>query len=347
MATTHDPAASQEHQHMAPPSVTFTVPCAAPYLTQSLTVHEAAHQVHAQLKHGTHTFVSKDIRIGMVHSVEDQALLGRVGFTYTFDPAQGIVIICDTDFASSQGMHLITTPEGTENSCTARAAAAGFPEDDISSSRGWNFRTPMTPGADAVFKSMARGASDSLIAALKQVPGLAVLQRTPPPDLSQEEFLALGLGWRHDELQTIRARGAADSLRRPPLKSTYGGIFTLPHTANFANVDLSTNDPYPPPDPPVLPVRVTSWKQLWAIVAGGGVVPNICSSYQYMGFPCNNLIFGGHVIMGKVAGQVTHGANHIVFIIPICQSHNLPAHNANYMAPIKYNTGVWLDNYFQ
>jgi hypothetical protein len=327
---------------LAPPSITITIPTRTAYRVASLTLHEDAHQVHVQLQEGTHTFTSEDLPLGVVHGSEDTALLGRLGFTYTFDAAQHIVIVCGTDYASAQGMHLVTLLEGTAHSCTARAAAAGFSEDDVSPSRGWSFHTPLTPGADVIFTRMARAASDALIAALKTVPGLFVLERASPPELSQEQFVALGLGWHPDEL---RARGAADGAARPPLKSSFGGNMTVPANGNFANVDGTTGDPYFP--------RYTSWIQPWSDIFNNGVRPTVCSSQNYQNFTCSTgapNIIGGHVIPGQIfapVGSIPYGTNGVVFIIPICKAHNNPANNGHYMAPVVRNQGFWLNNYHQ
>jgi hypothetical protein len=340
MSSTNDPAADQGQQPMAPPSVTFTVLCTVPYDNQTLVVQEGSHQVHAQLQDGTHTFVSGDIRLGVVHSSEDKTLLGRISFAYTFNAKQSSVIVCGTDFGSADGMRLVTTLEGTEHSCTARAVAAGFLEDDVSPTRGWDFRTPMTPGADAVFKSMARSASDSLIVALQSVRGLAVLQRTSLPDLSQEEWSEMGIVVRHDGMLDMY-NPPADGNLRGPLGSTVrpGGIINLTAGENFANVIDSTGDPYPEGH--------NSWVKLWACMVNHGVLPTTCSSFHYNGFECNKRIIGGHVIRGTTASKVDHKLSKVAFIMPICDRHNKPHHNDKAIAAIEYTTGVWLFDYFQ
>jgi hypothetical protein len=311
----------------APLSITFSVVSAAQYHVQSLTVHEATHQVHAQLQHGTHTFVSEDIRLGVVHSLEDKVLLGRVSFKYTLDTGARTIIVCATDFGSADGMHLITFLEGTQHSHIARAAAAGFPEDDVSPSRGWNFRTPMTPGADAVFKDMARSANDSLVSALKKARRLTVLERSPFPDLSQEHYLEL-------------SRGLGSNKRGWPgkgIESSYGGMVTLNDEDRFVNVIGSTDDFYPK--------NVTSWISLWEDKTG--TKAEGCTSYQFNEYPCSEpngtALKGGHVVMFGQDREPDKGADGVVFIMPICTQHNND--DDSVMAPVAYDQGVWLDDY--
>ena len=124
------------------------------------------------------------------------------------------------------------------------------------------------------------------------------------------------------------------------VRSTYGGTMALKLNTAFSNVQGSTGDPKPQ--------GFSSWVALWE--AATKTQATICTSYDMVdgsydkGF-CNNILVGGHIILGTVSKPVAKGST--VLLIPICSRHNNPSHDDEYMVAEKYQTAVVLNNYQQ
>lgn len=83
--------------------------------------------------------------------------------------------------------------------------------------------------------------------------------------------------------------------------------------ADFAIVEGSTDDPYPP--------GFNSWISVWEDTYGPA--PSVCASSGFpAGFVCTPDVdlLGGHVIAGKQASSMDRGDD--VYVIPICNAHN-------------------------
>jgi hypothetical protein len=311
-------------------SVTFSVGTPLAYRVRSLELPGLVHQIQAEFEDGSHTFTSSDFQLGTVHSLSSRSLIGRLSFRYSYQAANRVITVCGTDFASGDGMTLITMPEGTDYAYFEHAASAGFTADQ---SGPWNYRTQLMPGAAQVINSIARGANDALISALEATPDLVVQVRKSFPELPMEHYLNLCVvyrGGRFLELFDHSHQYEPDD-EVHAVDSVWGGEVTLNKGENFANVIGSTSDPK---------VAGLSWIQLWA--RQFGMYPTTCESFNYGGFPCGTYLVGGHIVLGKKAMVMAKGSN-AVYIVPICAGHN---NNDNvYMAALTYPKGVWLKNY--
>ena len=260
--------------------------------------------------------------------------MGRLTFHYSYDSEKETVTICGTDYASSNGMTLITTPHDMDEVCFEHAAEAGFVADEICNG-AWNYRNQIMPGAANIFKDIARGANKALIAALEAQPRLIVRVRQPVPELPMEDYLNLCFVYRDGKF--LETYDPARQYEPPDFKTTvdsvFGGTVTWALGADFANVIGSTDDPKPP--------GYTSWIQLWRAYFG---TPASCTSLNFQGFPCTNTIFGGHIIAGQTATRVSAGSND-VYIFPICKRHN--DDDSVYMETVTNRNGIWLKNYLR
>lgn len=304
------------------------------YHNEVVGVDRTSHEPTLTLEDGTHTVVSDDFDLGVLHAFEGRRLIGHLEFTYTYDESGQTVTICGSDFSSIDAMSLVTTAQGTAEHCRHWAAPSGFADDDLANNLHWNCQTPLTPGLKDVLSELARSANDALISSLELVAGLIVRVRTAPPRLSPEEhrqiITALG-GWNHSE--STEHRTYDPGALALTIQSIWGGEVTMNTNENFANVIGSTHDPK---------IGGLTWIQLWANQFG--MYPNGCTSHHSRGFPCGTPIVGGHVVSGTVARAMPTGSDS-VYIFPICHQHNMDDHV--FMSAIKYQKGVWLKHYLQ
>jgi hypothetical protein len=348
-----EPSVEPELQPLPDPLiVTFTIGAHIPYNVPGLTLHGRAHEVRVELRadSGAVVFKSSPFDLGNVHFLRDKVLFGTLSFTYTYDVEERTITVCSTDYASSAGMALTTTPEGTESFCIERASGAGFVEDDISADRLWSYRTPLTPGAEAIFKSIVRGANDALIEALMDVPGLILTQRTPFPNISSDLYFDLTNVWHEGELVgTFDVAATYEpgwSLITP--FSLFGGLAGWLINQRFSNASGTTRDQIP--RVPDSRRRETSWIRFWQ--AATGLENTGCTSRNHPGdgFYCDGVIIGGHVVKvpdnepwrGQV--RVPPGSDSVC-IIPICHQHNVH-HDARMMTSRQYTSVVKLRNFF-
>ncbi len=303
------------------------------YQNAFVEMHDRSHALSLTLKDGKNTCTSDEFPVGVFHAFEGKRLLAQLKFQYDYDEKQNIVTVCGTDFESSDAMCLKTVPEGTSEYCNQRTSSGGFAADDLMHNPHWNYRTPLMPGLEDVLKKMARAANESLIAALKKVPGLTVKVRTHPPEIAPEDYNKLLTVYRdkkfHGLYEPGTEYGPTDDLFT--IESVWGGTVQFNFQEKFANVIGSTNDPK---------IAGLTWIQLWA--KQYGFYPTVCTSYQFNGFPCGNSLVGGHVVTGTVATKVPAGSNS-VYIFPICVQHNND--DKVYMEALKYLNGIWLKNY--
>lgn len=295
---------------------------------------ETPSTVEISLEDGAHTFQSEDVDVGRFTAFGHRRLLGRLVFGYVYDEARHTVTVCGTDFASADGLRLVTFPAGTDEYCLHRAAgSAGFLADDLIGNRHWNCRTPLTTGVDEVLRGMARAANESLIAALKSLPGLIVRVRTAPPEISPDDYRQLLVVYRDGMFQGLYEPGTELGPQDEvvTIESVWGGTVHFSVGEAFANVIGSTNDPR---------IAGKTWINLWADQFG--VYPNICTSYHFNGFNCGTSFVGGHIITGTTAHTMPKGSDS-VYIMPICRPHN---NDDNvYMEALEYQDGIWLKDY--
>lgn len=121
-----------------------------------------------------------------------------------------------------------------------------------------------------------------------------------------------------------------------PMKSVFGGTFPVAAGTQFVNVEGSSGDH------PTDVARRESWRRFWEIATG--LAARACTAAGSANVNCNAPIYGGHVVAPGAPVQPQPGANHVVFIVPICNAHNNRT-NTNVMTAAFATTGVWLDNY--
>jgi len=318
-------------------TVSFPVGPKEDYQSSMLELNASTHQIEVTFEEGEHVFTSSDFRLGSVRVAGIRDLIGRLVFQYSYDPASKVITVCATDYPSANGMTLMTIPQGMEQeTCFEHAADCGFLADEVYRNGKWNY-SPLMPGAPARIKSIARDASDALIAALGKIPDHIVRLRKILPDLSAEDFKALSFvivdGKVVGGLDRLDQLGADAEIVTP--FSTFNGIEQWGYAWDFANVVGSTHDP--------LPVGSTSWIALWK-AAVGNPFPTCTST----GFPGHVICspsapVGGHIVPGTLARPVAQGSDE-VRIFPICHAHN--GTNASYMRTLQQAWCVRLDNYF-
>ena len=112
---------------------------------------------------------------------------------------------------------------------------------------------------------------------------------------------------------------------------------TFSQDQSFANVIGSSGDKK---------VKHLAWLRLWEQTFNTRAV--VCSSKGFpRGFQCSDpkvRLVGGHVIKGKKDSRVPPGSNN-VYIIPICQKHNLNKDVNVHMAAITERRAVKLKDY--
>ncbi|XDG01698.1 hypothetical protein ABKA04_001313 [Annulohypoxylon sp. FPYF3050] len=319
-------------------SVSFPVGLTVGYTVPILELTGDTHQIQATFQDGEHLFTSPDFTLGTVRLAGSRALIGRLTFRYSYDSNSKTITVCGTDYASADGMTMMTMPEGMEDEvCFEHAAAAGFLADEVYRNGKWNYYSPLMPGAPEKIKSIVRDANNALIAALGEVPDLTVRIREILPELPVEDFLGLCFVSRNGRItegyDPMKRYGLEDELHTP--FSIFGGTEQWPLNYDFANVIGSTQDPRPPPS--------TSWINLWRETFGRDG-PNCASLAFPAGVACSTGSVGGHVIVGQTAMRVDAGSND-VRIIPICRGHN--GRDNSYMKTTQERSTVVLKNYMQ
>jgi len=322
-----------------PLRVSFPVGLADGYIAGDLELTAVVHHIQADFEDGDHLFTSQDFELGTVRVAGSRALIGRLTFRYSYNSESNTVTVCGTDYPSADGMAMMTMPSGMEDAaCFEHAAAAGFLADEVYRNGKWNYYSPLMPGAPETIKGIVRGASDALIASLKEVPDLFVQVRQLLPELSAEDFQALSFVSREGRFLEVydptHAYRPDDELHAPT--STYGGTETWQLDSDFANVIGSTPDPRPPTP------SNRSWLNLWERATGRKAV---CTSIGFPpDVPCRGSLVGGHIIRGEVARQVRRGSNE-VRIFPICRGHN--GRDQTYMQTRQERNAVVLHDYLE
>ena len=313
-------------------SVSFSVSTLA-YRVSALELSRQSHQIQVDFENGEHVFASPDFDLGTINTLGGQTLVGRFSFRYTYDSALGVITVCGTDYASADGMTLVTRSQSTDQACFEHAAQSGFADDEVYGNAMWNYNTQLMPGAAEIFKGLARDANEALIKTLMAQPQVIVQVRKALPRLPLETYLDLCVVYRDGYFLELydpnRQYGSSDKLH--PFESVFGGTVLFNQDENFANVIGSTKDPK---------IKGKAWIRLWE--EAFGIWPACCTSLNYRGFSCGSNLIGGHIIRGQSAQTVAKGSDS-VYIFPICTQHN--NNNYKYMAAVTNREGVWLKNY--
>ena len=302
------------------------------YKNEFVDIRKNDYNLSFELQDGKHAVSTPLLEIGQLMYFKNSTLLAQLSFTYEFDEANRLLTINGTNYSSAESMCLTTFPKGTNEFWYQRPLVSSVGSESILFNPNWNYDTPMTPRLNTLFVDIVKAANDKLIQAVKGIEGLIIQIKTPPPRLSPEEHAELLLVYKSGQFAGLYDpnKDYGPDFTIKPIESVWGGTVQFNYGENFANVIGSTYDPR---------IGGNSWIRLWENQFGAA---NICTSYQYQGFNCNNYLVGGHVIVGQHAAVVPAGSNS-VYIMPICNAHN---NNDNvYMAALQYLNGVWLNNY--
>jgi hypothetical protein len=269
-------------------------------------------------------------QVGTLTYFANPALMACITMWGSYDPDGEVLTFCSPDLVDNDSTYLTTVPAGSNQGCNQHTYTSDTAPCGVNPN--WNYCTPLTPGLQQELLQSIRTAQQMVIdAAIAQ--GFTVIVRTPPPPMSAADYAGTSLIYQNGVFKEFydpdKAYDASHTLVHA-LSVWYGEI-TLSATDYFANVLGSTTDPK---------IASLSWIALWRNQFG---TPTACSSYNYNGFTCGTTLYGGHVVLGTAAQNVSAGSNK-VFIMPICSGHN----NVNFtgtMAPVKYNKGIAIHNY--
>lgn len=77
-------------------------------------VPKSIYVVEINFEDGRHVYTSPDIQIGTVKSPDNQPLIGRFTFCYSYDAKSRTITLCGTDYPSVDGLALATYPKNME-----------------------------------------------------------------------------------------------------------------------------------------------------------------------------------------------------------------------------------------
>ncbi|MCS3532943.1 hypothetical protein [Chryseobacterium sp. JUb7] len=287
-----------------------------------------------QLLEGVHTVNTSYIPVvSLLKNGNDTNLQLQLAFTYDYNAEEKMITISSPEEGSEDSMHLVSASQ--DHTSHHLLFASEIPEKIFKFNI--NSDLPLLSEQEDTFKMLVQTAYEELFNTLKNVEGLSIRVKTPPPVLSSELENELLLVYKDQELAGLFDPNVnyGKNYTVKSIRSVWGGKVTFAVNADFANVIGSTYDPK---------IDGSSWIKLWESSFGAATV---CSSYNFAGnypgkFTCNDSLVGGHIIKGKAASAVPKGSND-VYIIPICKAHN--NNNSIYMEAIKYQGAVWLKNF--
>ncbi len=303
----------------------FEIPFISEYENNLVSTNKVMINMKVPLENGEHIVTSELLDLGIVKGI-NQNLKCQFTLWYVYNEIDKTFKLCSSDFISEKSFKLqIFDNSGSEIYKTSTYVDASNISD--------KYNGIFNKDIKEMLNESIRKANDLIIEKAKDL-GLTLLVCTNCPQIVGEDGDNLYVAYDNDIYDGFYEEGKEYSgdLKKVPLQSVWGGHVFFAPADRFANVIGSTGDHN---------IGGLSWIGLWESQFG---VANICTSSGYAGAPlCNlGLFYGGHVISGMVAQQVPYGSNN-VYIMPICPAHN--NNNNIHMAPIHYNTGVWLNNY--
>lgn len=126
-----------------------------------------------------------------------------------------------------------------------------------------------------------------------------------------------------------------------PIESVFGGTKILYAGTAIYNVEGSTKDPWYNKDYP----NHENWVDIWQEnVKSPGYTPVKKCYVKNDKETCDRRIIGGHVVEDETKIHPHKGDNGVVYIVPICNSHN---HRKGKMVICENVQAMVLDKYFQ
>jgi len=126
--------------------------------------------------------------VGTLTYFANPHLLAYLNIWYSYDPVGNTLTFCSNDLVSPDSTCLTTIPTGTNQSCNQHT----YPNDNApcGSNPNWNYCTSLTPGLQQALQQSVRAANQAIINAAR-AQGFTVIARTPPPQLTENDYAKL------------------------------------------------------------------------------------------------------------------------------------------------------------
>jgi len=293
-----------------------------------ISVQDTSATLTIPLAEGSGVVSTPPMVIGVLYAKDGSCRKLQASLTvwYNYMAEPNALTFCNAEDYFADSTYLTTVLEGTGEICKEYTHDA---DRNAFRNLNWNHNSMRYPGLQQALRTTVRAAHAMLMRKAFEN-GHIVITRSPNSGASCDEKGDAQVLYRNDCFVGLYdpsvPLGAGDHV--VSYKSVLKGTTTL--TGNFANVMGSTSDP-----------KIALWRSQFP----GNPGDLTCASQGYNGFKDGGVMVGGHVLIGKKAGPVTHGANGVVFIIPICTNHN---NNDNvFMWPTTNGKAVVLDKYHQ
>ena len=258
-----------------------------------------------ELQEGQHTFTTAPIKLAHDTVNQAQPFVARLEMSYEYLPGMNAVKLAGSEYTGAYAPRLVVG-------------------DD---SATW-LQSELATVINSVLEQIIENAEQAKLMAL-------VRKDLPPLNKEQEEELLLV--YRDGFYLEPYYAGCVlqDNDKIVPVTSVYGGTFVCPQGRTFYNVSGSRNDPRPD--------SISSWIEFWEVYTG--LEHRGCIAFGSAQIQCNNLIYGGHLVVNNANNRVVPDrANQVAFILPLCNKHNNWRNNKQ-MAAAYTETAVWLNNY--
>jgi hypothetical protein len=319
--------------------IKFGLPISMSYTQGALKTSQQLVVVEINLMDGEHLFVSAPIEIG---NYSHYKVFAHISIPYSYDIETQYITIAGADDIGDRQISIHTSLEQQEKTTEIHYL------NDIGNPKNypnlWSDFMNKNTEVRQVKKMVIRQAIETITESLLKSAGVqGVVQTGIAPIITPQNYADYKAMFKPEKAD-VPQPSLDDIIEiQGIVNSVFGGTVTWTLNYSFANVDGSTNDPYPP--------GYNSWIKLWKDKCNNGNDTDTCSSHNYADgktpYPCNNNgatnIYGGHVIPGTVVKKVDAGKT--VYIFPICNKHNND--DSVYMS-MRYNPkGVQLNKYNQ
>ncbi len=314
------------------------------YSNKYVNINETYVDIAIRLLDGEQSAVTDIIDVGTLSFFSDPVLQTYFTVCYTYDSLNNKLTLCGNDLISDKSAQLTSFPRGTKEFSYKRTYSSG--ENFDYTNQHWNHNTPLTPGLDLAFEQCIRKANNQIITRLRES-GVLVIERTPVPELSTEDYEKLcPVYYRGNFLEFYdpnKTYTSEHSIRH--FGSYYQGTTDFQEGFHFSNALGTTNDPFHGFN------GANSWLQLWIVATGVHINPwpictsqDCCSGVYDQGF-CNDdnySTIGGHVVPGFREINVVPGGQ--LYIVPICNRHNLPGRGI-FMTAVRPTPAIIINHY--
>ena len=167
-----------------------TVPLTPSYASRLVNVSSTQVTVSIPIVPGSSTMTTPVQTVGTLTYFANPHLLAYLNIWYSYDPVGNTLTFCSNDLVSPDSTCLTTIPTGTNQSCNQHT----YPNDNApcGSNPNWNYCTSLTPGLQQALQQSVRAANQAIINAAR-AQGFTVIARTPPPQLTENDYAKLCL----------------------------------------------------------------------------------------------------------------------------------------------------------